>query len=66
MGMGRGMGQGMGGSRGMAPAGGYGYQAQQGNFSKEEELAALKEQARVLQEQLKNIQDQIDKSDKKK
>jgi len=65
-GMGGGMGQGMGGSRGMAPAGGYGYQAQQGNFSKEEELAALKEQARVLQEQLKNIQDQIDKSDKKK
>lgn len=66
MGSGRGMGMGMGGGRGMAPAGGYGYQAQQGNLSKEEELAALKEQARVLQEQLKNIQEQIDKSDKQK
>jgi predicted Fe-Mo cluster-binding NifX family protein len=66
MGGGRGMGMGMGGGRGMAPAGGYGYQAQQGNLSKEEELAALKEQARVLQEQLKNIQEQIDKSDKQK
>ena len=66
MGGGRGMGQGMGGGRGMAPAGGIGYQAQQGELSKDEELAALKEQTRILQEQLKNIQAKIDKSEKKK
>ena len=52
--------------QGMAPAGGVGYQVQQGDLSKEEEMAALKEQARILQEQLKNIQEQIDKIDKKK
>jgi len=66
MGGGRGMGQGMGSGRGMAPAGGIGYQTQPGEVSKEEELAALKEQTRILQEQLKNVQAQIDESEKKK
>jgi hypothetical protein len=63
-GRGRGMGQGMGGGRVMAPTGGFGYQAQQDNLSKEEAPAALKKQARILQEQLKTIQEKIDKSNK--
>jgi predicted Fe-Mo cluster-binding NifX family protein len=61
---GRGRGRGTGGGRVMAPTGGFGYQAQQGELSKEEELTALKEQAHILQEKLKNIQEQIDKSEK--
>jgi hypothetical protein len=58
----------MGGGRGMgmAPAGGPGYQPQRGELSKEEELAALKEQARMLQEQLEDVKEQIDRVDKKK
>ena len=61
---GRGTGRGTGGGRVMAPTGGFGYQAQQGELSKEEELTALKEQAHILQEKIKTIQEQIDKSEK--
>ena len=77
MGGGRGMGGGggMGGGRGMGMGGGRGMGmgqpgapvnfAPQDTTTKEEKLAELKDQARVLQEQLKHLEQQISTVDKK-
>jgi len=72
MGMGGGRGMGMGGGRGMGRGMGAGQTgtpgtfAPQGTIAKGEELATLKEQARILQEQLKHLEQQISEVDKKK
>jgi predicted Fe-Mo cluster-binding NifX family protein len=68
MGMGGGRGMGMGTGRGMGMGGQTGAPGNfvpQGTMTKEEESAALKEQARMLQEELKRLEQQIDEVNKK-